>query len=370
VAFRLSGAQHTASDGNSGHSAFGRLKGVGSLLLLLGCSEDVSLGSWGKVSQPSASSPGAAGTASETPSPAMSVPVGPGPVSAPAPQVSETPPAPSATVSALGSAGLELPLCNMPAAPGGLTLPVPDNMWGTQISTDWNLPRAASELEWDLVIEKDSPARDEVTQVPFSGYYWKQEFNFDSSAAVIVGFQSEGVYKDVPSAADKEYTKMAVFWISGSNIEAKLGDIKEPNARAVEQQADKLYMTIHVKFDWQLCHVYHFRFAPQLVEAAIWYGVWIDDRTTGETVFLGRMRLPEEAGMIRPSVTSTTQAIRHNPPRCALIEPVSAFFGVPTMNAGDSALDPRTRAITPLGCARSRWTTLTSAVRHEVGIVP
>jgi hypothetical protein len=247
---------------------------------------------------------------------------------------------------------------------------VADNLWGTQISTDWNLSHATSQLEWDLVIEKDAPGSDESTGVPYSGYYWKQEFNFDSSAAVIVGLQSGGVYKDTPTAPEKDYTKMAVFWISGSNIEAELGDIKGPNARAVEQQADKLYMTIHAKFAWELCHVYHFRFAPQLVDAVIWYGVWIEDRTTGETVFLGRMHLPEEPGMIKPSVTSTTQAIRLNPPRCSLIKPVSAFFGIPTASAGDPALDPRTRSITPLGCARSRWTTLPSAVRHEVGIFP
>src|SRR5690606_26750163 len=135
-----------------------------------------------------------------------------------------------------------------------------------------------------------------------------------------------------------QFTKIAVFWLSGPPLAAELGDIAYPEARVAPQNASGVsYMTIHARFDWQACRTYRFRLGPAGVEAdgTTWYGAWIEDLDSAEETFLGRMLLPADSGPLAPYSMSRTLAIEFgDPTSCSVPAYGSALFGTPRTSEG------------------------------------
>jgi hypothetical protein len=238
--------------------------------------------------------------------------------------------------------------------------------------TDWTWSQAVSSVEWDLMIEKDVAPRDPSVAAT-GGYYWSYAFNFEQGVAGRVGLQSEGIYQSVPSDPI-EVTKMAVFWLSGPPMAAELGDIPFPEARVAETSAAGAdWLTIHARFAWQECHVYRIRFGPESTnpEGNTWYGLWILDTTEGNELFLGRMLLPPDVGLLSPFSSSRTTPIEFGPSTtCEVTVPVSAIFGTPVSGDGLTPTRHTNRFESMLRCSSSRFTDFVDAVRHELAVVP
>lgn len=369
----------------------GALLALTSALVLSSCTDVVSLGSW--TQQQPAIMPTPSSSPSVVPPPAVTP-------DAAVPPLASTPPVQSAPVETsnppppmidagpvvlidagngldasiadpadAGDAGdaYGMPACNALGTPGDRS-PLGAQFAPTETSTDWTWSSAADSIQWDLMIEQ------EVEQpTPTSpGYYWAQQFSFVQGVTGIIGLQAGGKYQSDPPTSESEWTKMAVFWLSGPPIDAELGDIAYPDARIYDQPAVGLnWTTIHAKFEWEACHVYQMRFAPDKTEAggATWYGAWITDRTTAQATLLGRMLLPPDAGQISLYSISRTSPILKDAMTCEASPRASAVFGRPTAADGSHSHARRGhRFTTPSGCRRSRFVDFEDAARHELSI--
>jgi len=257
---------------------------------------------------------------------------------------------------------------------GETATPVPLTTSGAQVGTtnvytNWTWPSPVDSLEWDLVMETDPPN---------DGYYWVHQFSFVNSGSTgFFGLQAHGGYTDPANPGPIDWTKMAVFWISGPPTDAELGDFTGKNGRkTLETQYGIDWMTIHGKYEWTACHVYHLKFGPDGTTDAgdIWYGAWMTDKTTGVESFLGRMLIPASWGQLQTlSVMQTTRidnAATDVPVvTCSDPDPASAIFGIPTANDGAVLpAAPQSRFAMPPRCATSRYTNLPEGVRHELGV--
>lgn len=316
-----------------------------SLLLLgwavLGCEEDFPLGSWELSSQ---------GGAGGMPTDMM------------------PPPTPLADPLVCGEVGTPGPF-----NPGGTAIGT------TNLNTDWTWPTPLDSMEWDLVIEDDPPV---------DGYYFAHQFAFEGGQPGFFGLQAHGGYQADPPAPGStpapgqkppvtEFVKMALFWIGGLPIDAELGDIKYPDARAALQaEGGGQWMTIHAKYDWVACHTYNLRVAKDHTDdTGVWYGAWIRDKDTDVVTWLGSILVSSDYGRIsRFSTMYTTRIDNANLPEsavttCADPEPESVIFGTPTGNDGQVLpLPPQNNFATPGRCPTSRFTELSNGIRHEIGV--
>jgi hypothetical protein len=271
------------------------------------------------------------------------------------------------TGTSSGDAGL--PACREFKAPGPLN--EPGIVFGaTETATDWTWPAPMTSMQWDLMVEREIE-RASATAPPTSGYYWAHQFSFLEGIVGWLGIQAEGGYQIDPT--EIEFTKIAVFWLSGPPLAAELGDIAYPEARVAPQTAAGVnYMTIHARFDWQACRTYRFRLSPAGVETdgTTWYGAWIEDVDSGEEILLGRMLLPADSGPLAPYSMSRTLAIEFGEPTsCSVPAYGSALFGKPRAGEdGVQALLETNRFDIPLRCPSSRFTEFDTAVRHELGV--
>jgi hypothetical protein len=284
---------------------------------------------------------------------------------------------PTGGTSALGGTGgtagtgvitpLPSPTCGERGIPGPLNYPgtlSPGNVGTTNLYTDWSWPTPVDSLEWDLVLETD-PVTD--------GYYWAHQFSFVNGLTGFFGLQAHGGYQTTLTAKI-DAVKMAVFWIGGGQLGAELGDIPYPDARTLVVNARGAdWQTIHAKFAWTACHVYHLKIAKNGSDdyGNIWYGAWIDDRTTGASTFIGRIAVPLEWGQLsRLSTTITTRIdnIGQLITLCNQPEPASAIFGTPSANDGTILPTHINRFVMPPRCPSSRFTELPEGVRHEIGL--
>lgn len=267
----------------------------------------------------------------------------------------------------------ELPACGQPADPGPVNA-AGGRFGATETATDWMWPSPVPSMQWDIRIEREIE-RVTPTSPPTSGYYWTHQFSFLEGVTGLLGIQAEGGYQLDPPNSPIEITKIAVFWLSGPPLAAELGDIPEPDARIAETSAAGVtFVTIHARFDWQVCRVYRFRVAPHSTEAdgSTWYGAWIEDTTDAVSTFLGRMLLPADAGLLAPFSISRTLPIEFGEPSsCATPAQASALFGRPSTSDGRIAPSLHTnRFVDPLSCPSSRFTEFPAAVRHELGARP
>jgi hypothetical protein len=359
--------------------------GVAAILAVLGsaCSEDVSLGAWrrlaaikGDAGRPVTSVPTVAPpSVVPDPTPAIPTPVAPTDTLPHEPIDSGSGMSlPELMDSGLrdGSTKLELPVaCDQAGDPGRLNAAGPE-LGATETSTDWTWSRPASGVKWTLMIERDI-VRPKGAISPQSGYYWAHQFSFEQGAVGVLGLQAEGIYEPDPTDKSvREYTKMLAFWLSGPPTEAELGDIAFPDARVAPDTAVGIsWLTIHVKFDWQVCHTYEMRVAPDLTEAGgdTWYGAWITDLDTSEKTYIGRMRMPAAQGQLVPYSISRTSPIEYPISSCDDPQHSLAVFGAPTDLDGNLLATVHTsRFSVPTRCPTSRVTDFGIAVRHELGV--
>lgn len=284
------------------------------------------------------------------------------------------------TVGASGAAGdtgqpPDLPACLTPGIPGPLNPAGPGaGLWtevATETATDWTWPMPLASLEWDLMVEHEI-VRPTPSSEATTGYYYSHQFSFLEGIAGILGIQAEGGYSET-SDPPEEFTKIAVFWLSGPPLAAELGDIAFPDARVGRQEANGLnYLTIHARFDWQICTTYRFRLAQHSTEpdGTVWYGAWIEDVNAGVRTFLGRMLLPANSGPLAPLSISRTQGIDFFN-GCEFPAHASVLLGTPTADDGAVVpMDWSNRFGVPLSCPSSRFTQLEGAIRHEQGVPP
>jgi hypothetical protein len=334
--------------------SFTRTAALGLALGALACEEDFPLGSWNAAQ--SQAMPSATTTATSTATGSTTT-------TSPPP-----PPPPPIACAETGTPGV----LNTP----GMTIGT------TTLSTDWTWPTPVDSLEWDLVMETD-PVTD--------GYYWAHQFSFVNGLTAFFGLQAHGGYIDPnatgPGSQVVDFTKMAVYWIAGPPSDAELGDINQPGMarKAIVTQGNVQWMTIHAKFEWTACDLYHLRVAKESTADSgdVWYGAWILDKTTDVQTFIGRILVPAAWGQI--SALSTTMTTRIDgaqtaPPvmNCGDPEPASGIFGTPTANDGQvTPLRHTDRFAVPARCGTSRFTDLTnsasgltSGVRQEIGLHP
>ncbi|HLV64279.1 MAG TPA: hypothetical protein VKY73_00635 [Polyangiaceae bacterium] len=273
-----------------------------------------------------------------------------------------------------GGAGTEaaLPECLELGAEPSAQSRLEDRVGATEMATDWTWPSSVASMEWELMVEREIERA--LPNVPEAGYYWTHQFSFEGGVGGYLGIQAEGGYQEVPPGSEIFFTKMAVFWLSGPPLDAELGDIAYPDARiAPISAAGVSYLTIHARFEWQACHVYRFRIAPEsTASTGVWYGAWIEDVTDGVETFLGRMLLPADTGLLAPFSISRTQPInRWEPSACGQRQPGSAVFGTPrSVEDGVTPIFHTNRFVAPLRCTISQFTEFPGGVRHELGLPP
>ena len=277
-----------------------------------------------------------------------------------------------AGIAGSAGAGPALPACSEsgaagPASSAGLLFGV------TETASDWTWPAPVASLEWDLMVEREIE-RASPTAPPTSGYYYTHQFSFLEGVVGFLGIQAEGGYQQEPPTSPVEFTKIAVFWLSGPPIAGELGDIAFPDARVAPAAASGVnFLTIHARFDWQACRVYRFRVAPQAMEpdGSTWYGASIEDTSSGTETILGRMLLPADVGLLSPFSISRTIPIEFGAlASCGAAAPGSVVFGTPSSDDGEEAALAANRFVDPLRCTSSRFTPFPGAVRHELGLAP
>jgi len=237
----------------------------------------------------------------------------------------------------------------------------------TETSTDWSLPEPTTGMEWTLTIEYDPPEPPGALTV---GYYWHNQFSFVPGIAGRIGLQENGYYDPktgVPGST--EYTRMAVFWLSGPPLAAELGDV---DGRVAPETAVGLsWQTIHAKFEWQECHTYRFKVDIESTEpnGDMWYGAWITDETDGKVSFLGRMLMPADSGLLSTLTSTRTSPIRFGGvTSCDQLYQTSAIFGAPTSTSGQRAVHVGDHFFQPFGCRRSLIAEYDGAVRHQLSV--
>ncbi|HVR18520.1 MAG TPA: hypothetical protein VMS65_02450 [Polyangiaceae bacterium] len=281
----------------------------------LGCRDEVPLGSWSKA-------PGDAGN---------------------------TPPTLPECLASTGELG--------PVTPGGPTTGV------TVPYTDFDWPAPFASIEWEMRVEQE-PTTD--------GTIWANQVAFADGSSALVALQARGGFQADPPSGPVVRTKMVQFWISGPPLEAELGDIQYPDARAYQTlQAGSSWWTIDARFDWVTCRAYRLRVEPDTIEPGrgVWYrGLVIDTETAVETL-IGRILVPEASGGLTAPTTSFSNRIGWTPLiACADAEPVSVLFGTPLADgARPESLSRTHRFGDPLACADTRFTVFPDAVRQEVG---
>lgn len=236
----------------------------------------------------------------------------------------------------------------------------------TETSTDWSLPEPTTGMEWTLTIDNDVP------QVPATvGYYWHNQFSFVPGIAGRIGVQTLGFY-DPGGGMPTEFTHMAVFWLSGPPLDAVLGDF--PESRVASERAVGLeWRTIHAKFEFEPCHTYRFKVDIHSTEddGSMWYGAWITDETTGVVMFLGRMLLPKDSGLLSTLSSSRTSPIRFsNTTSCDQLYSSGAVFGAPVSATGQQAVRVADHFFQPFGCRKTLIADYDGAVRHEMSVPP
>jgi len=278
------------------------------------------------------------------------------------------------TVGASGAAGETgqppgLPACLAAATPGPFNVAGPD-FRATETASDWTWPTAMTSLEWEIRVEHEIE-RPAGAELPDTGYYYSHQFSFQGGNPGVLGIQAEGGYDEPPEDTSFDFTKIVTFWLSA--LDAELGEL--PESRIWNDRAAGIdYLTIHAKFDWELCRTYRLRVGPHTVEANgdTWYGAWIKDVAAEVEWFIGRMRLPAGAGLLVPFSTSRTQGFvwPPTPTPCALQQTASVLYGTPTADGGALAPveAPNNRFGQVLGCPGSRFSSFDGAVRHELNV--
>lgn len=342
--------------------------------LMGGCQADVSLGRWGGRPSPTVivgdASPNATTTDGESPSPSSPPSTPPSGFDASlVPEAGaggENEAGPPTAVPEL-DAGNQRPAC-LEGLGAGAQSTLGEAFLVTETSTDWSLPEPTTGMEWTLTIEYDVAVA--PGQQPTVGYYWHNQFSFVPGIAGRIGVQEHGYYDPktgVPGSA--EYTRMAVFWLSGPPLAAELGQVAE--SRIASEQAVGLdWLTIHAKFDWQVCHTYRFRVDVESTDADgnMWYGAWITDETDGTVTFLGRMLMPRDSGLLSTLSSSRTSPIRFAPTSCDQLFQTSAIFGAPTSATGQRAVRVADHFFQPFGCRRSLIADYEESVRHQLSV--
>lgn len=250
----------------------------------------------------------------------------------------------------------------------GVASVLAETLYVTETSTDWSFPEPTTAMEWDLTIERDVP--DGPATV---GYYWHNQFSFVPGVAGRLGFQTNGIYQADPARpGESETAPMLVFWLSGPPLAAELGDIPFPDARVAATPAAGLnWQTIHAKYDLQECHTYRFRIGVEsTTEEGVWYGAWVTDTTTEERLFLGRMLLPNDSGLLSTFSSSRTEQIIFPASTCSDLHSASALFGAPVSDSGAVASHEADHFAPPFGCRRSLIADFGDIVRHEMSVAP
>lgn len=334
--------------------------GVASLgvLSLASCQADVSLGRWGERPNPTVvvgdAAPDSVGSTSAPPG-------------APESNSDGANGSRDDTGGAADAGAAEpAPACQQDLG-GGTRSSLTGSFVVTETSTDWSLPEPTTGMEWTLTIEYDPP---EPPTGPTVGYYWHNQFSFVPGIAGRIGLQDNGYYDPktgVPGST--EYTKMAVFWLSGPPLAAEIGDVE---GRAAPETAVGLsWQTIHAKFEWEECHTYRFKVDIESTEpnGDMWYGAWITDETEGKVSFLGRMLMPADSGLLSTLTSTRTSPIRFGGiTSCDQLYQTSATFGAPTSTSGQRAVHVGDHFFQPFGCRRSLIADYDGAVRHQLSV--
>lgn len=258
-------------------------------------------------------------------------------------------------------AGAGALVCNAPGSPGPVNAAGSTN--GVTLTyTDWTWPSAVDSMEFEIMVE---------TQARSDGYFWAHEFDFVGGSGGFLGIQQRGGYQAEPPNGQVDIANMVVFWISGGQLAAELGDIAFPEART--HLRDDQWWTINARYDFRPCRSYWLRVGRQGTDPSgnLWYGAWIRDGESGASTFIGRILVRAALGQLAPlSSMFSNRVIPAVATSCSTPEPASVQFGVPF--GGDGSVRPsrHENRFEMRMCPTSRFTELASSVRHEVGLMP
>lgn len=264
--------------------------------------------------------------------------------------------------SAAGAAGADPRVCGAVGTPGPLS-PAGSPPGVALTYTDWTWPSPLDSMEFEIMVE---------TETESDGYFWAHEFDFVGGNGGFLGLQQRGGYQVSPPDGPADFTNMVVFWISGGQLAAELGDVPYPDARTFLRDDD--WWTIHARYAFEPCRPYRLRVGRQGSDANgnIWYGAWIRDGQSGASTFIGRILVRAALGQLDALSSMFSNRIGHAPvTSCSTPELASAQFGVPF--GGDGGVRPlshENRFGDARQCPTSRFTELADGVRHELGLRP
>ncbi len=221
---------------------------------------------------------------------------------------------------------------------------------------DWTWPSTLESLEWDLEIETESVE---------DGFFWAHKFNFGNVSS-FMGLQDRGRYVPDPREPSFVTTKMVLFAVASAPTRTELGDVTDPDDAHAVLDPGTQWWTIHVRYDWVPCRMYHLRVALEGSEAGDnWYGAWITDSETQLTTYLGRMLLPGSWGSIGMNTSTWSNRIGWSAlSSCRSSETASAFFGTPSGNGGSVRPLASDAHFGEASCALSSYTTFSNGVRQ------
>ncbi len=151
--------------------------------------------------------------------------------------------------------------------------------------TDWFFPRNQDyfSLEWTFI-----PVADPPPSLAKEGLLHYYAYNFglvnqtNEVGGGYAGFQSNGLFNDMPEG------KVINFSIWGSTDGKTTGLLNRANTESGGVQ-------IMYKFPWVLGHRYYFELkqGPSGEDTlGKWWGLWVTDKNSGKTTFIGEQRVP------------------------------------------------------------------------------
>ena len=151
--------------------------------------------------------------------------------------------------------------------------------------SDWYFPKKESyaSLEWTFVPVADPPASlAKEGLLHYYAYNFALENSSNSLGGGYAGFQTNGIFKDIQEG------KVINFSIWGSNAGKTSGLLNTGNSESGGVQ-------IMYKYNWITGHHYRFELkeGPGGTDShGKWWGLWITDKNTGTTDFIGEQRVP------------------------------------------------------------------------------
>ncbi len=173
-----------------------------------------------------------------------------------------------------------------------------------------------SDMEFFININRDPGTDDPV--------FWAHQFWFLVGDGGYIGIQTNGYITEWVG-------NMFIFSIW--NAEA---GVAGEGATCLAFEGEGIGWSCRLPMDWHENQPYRLRIAH---EGNDWWGAWVMDLTTSQEQYLGRIKVPEEWGLLQ-GVSDNFTEYYGSVPSCEEIDYAVATFNHPTANNGSLTAEP------------------------------